>query len=105
MPRVKRTRLRRSGIRKMFRNFSSMVGYPLQATSPIRMGVLLSYAISRFPIDYLAQRNRGYEDRHTCRPKNPEPQTRVPQGLDVETREDRILSRFSERAAQDYGLP
>src|SRR5579863_8573590 len=31
MPSVKRTRLRRSGIRKMLRNFSSILGDPLQA--------------------------------------------------------------------------
>ncbi len=31
MPMVKSTRLRRSGIRKIFRNFSSIFAYPLQA--------------------------------------------------------------------------
>src|SRR5208337_3263872 len=30
MPSVKSTRLRRSGIRKILRNFSSIIGYPLQ---------------------------------------------------------------------------
>src|ERR1035437_464289 len=31
MPSMKSTRLRRSGIRKIFRNFSSMIGYPLHS--------------------------------------------------------------------------
>src|SRR6266567_2397457 len=35
MKRVKSTRLRRSGIRKIFRNFSSMCGYPLQGFSSL----------------------------------------------------------------------
>src|SRR5579862_4289941 len=64
MPRVKRTRLRRSGIRKMFRNFSSMVGYPLWASSPIRKGVFLSYGISGFSIDYEDQREQRCEGAH-----------------------------------------
>src|SRR5579863_8335818 len=107
MPRVKRTRLRRSGIRKMFRNFSSIVRYPLWARSPCRKGVLLSYAISRFSIDYESKETTDVRQRTPVRASGDGPcGTPGATGPDFRTWETTELRLGGIHGpAQNHGLP